>query len=120
MKKLSAYRDEEALDLLADLLEPAAMIMADPDVADALKSGNRMKAIKKAVKAHKPQVMEVLAIMEGVPVEEYHCNVLTVPMRLLEILNDDDLIAVFTSQAQEMMQGISSGPAMETTGGKGE
>ena len=120
MKKLSEYKDEEALDLLADVLEPVADIMADDAVKEAWATGNRLKVAKATIKGHKAQVMEVLAVMEGVPVSEYHCNVFTLPMRVIEVLNDEALLSVFTSQAQEMMQGISSGPAMETTGAKGE
>lgn len=120
MKRLSEYKDEQALDLLADLIEPASCIIADENVAEALKAGKRMAAVKTAIKGHKPEVMELLAVMEGVPVEEYHCNVLTVPMRLLEILNDEELMAVFTSQVQEIKGKESSGPVMEIIKGKEE
>ena len=117
MRKLSEYKDGEAPDLLADLLEPATEILADEEVGEALREGKRMTAIKAVMKRHKPQVMAILAAMEGVPAEDYHCNVLTVPMRLIEILNDRDLLAVFTSQAQEMMSATSSGPVMESIEG---
>lgn len=118
MKKLSEYKDEAALDLLADILEPAAEIMGDPEMKEAFQNGNRMKMAKAVIKAHKKAVLEILAVMEGVPVEEYHCNVFTLPMRVIEVLNDDALISVFTSQAQEMMQSVSSGSATENTKGE--
>ena len=120
MKKLSCYKDDEALDLLADIMEPAAIILTDPAVKEAWGTGNRLKVAKAAIKNHKQQVMEILAVMEGVPVEEYHCNVFTLPMRVIEILNDQDLLSGFSSQAQEMMQSISSTPVTENTGAKDE
>ena len=116
MRKLSEYKDEEALDLLADILEPAIKIFADPDFARAMMADKRMTAIKVAVKSHKHEVMEILAAMDGVPVNEYHCNVLTLPMRLLDIMNDEGLKAVFTSQVQEKKESTSSGPVTENTG----
>lgn len=116
MKKLSQYQDEQALDLLADLLEPISIIAGDKNFTDAMRNGKRIAAVKIAVKNHKREVMEILATMEGTPIEDYHCNVLTVPMRLLEIMNDKDLLSVFTLQAQELEQSIASGPVTGTTG----
>lgn len=102
MKKLSEYKDEKALDLLAEIMEPAVEIMSDKAIKDAAGDGNKITIAKEVIKRHKKQVMEILAAMEGVPVEKYHCNILTLPMRVLEILNDEELIQVFTLQAQEI------------------
>lgn len=116
MRRLSEYKDDEALDLLADLIEPISEIAADDAFREAMSSGKRLKAVKIAIKEHKREVKELLAAMEGVPVEDFHCNVLTVPMRLLEITNDKELFEVFTSQVQELEQSTASVPVMETTG----
>lgn len=98
--RFSEYRDEEALDVFAELIEPVSRILADPEVAKAAKGGNKMAAIKAAIKGHKKDVMEALAIMEGVPVAEYHCGVLSLPLKLLEILNDPDVLRLFTYAGQ--------------------
>ena len=37
MRKLSEYKNEDALDLLADILEPVAHIFADKDFVNKLK-----------------------------------------------------------------------------------
>lgn len=116
MKRISEYRDEAALDLLADLIEPFAVLAGDGDFSQAFRDGKRMKAMKIALKNHKREVMEILAAVEGVPLEEYHCNVLTVPMRLLEIVSDTDLIQVFASQALEISRSKPSGSATVNTG----
>ena len=105
MKRLSEYRDEEALDLMADLLEPFVKIFGDEEFAKQYRAGKTLQAVKVAIKGHKKDVKEILAIMEGVPLEEYHCDILTLPMRLLEILNDEKLQQVFTSQVQEITKG---------------
>lgn len=99
--KLSEYKNEAALDLLVDIAEPAAEIFADKEISEALKRGDKKIAVvKNAIKNHKKSVIEILAVLDGIPVEEYSCNVFTIPVKLLEILNDKDLIEFFTSAGQ--------------------
>ena len=97
--KLSEYQGEAALDLLADLIEPAGEIMSDKVISVVFKK-NRLKAIALAIKNHKKAVIQILATMDGVPVDEYKCNVLTLPVKILEILNDPALVQLFTYQGQ--------------------
>lgn len=97
--KLSEYQGEAALDLLADLIEPAGEIMSDKEIGDVYKE-NRFKAIGLAIKNHKKAVMQILATMDGVPVDEYKCNVFTLPVKILELLNDPDIVQLFTYQGQ--------------------
>lgn len=115
MRKLSEYRDGDALDLLADIMEPAAEIMIDDEVRKAFDEDTKLHAASVAIKLHKDAVLKILATLDGVPVEEYHCNIFTLPARVLEILNDDELINFFTTQAQTMTSATSSGPVTETT-----
>ena len=97
--KLSEYQGEAALDLLADLIEPAGEIMSDKQIGDIFKE-NRFKAIGLAIKNHKRAVMQILATMDGVPVEEYKCNVFSLPVKILELLNDQEMIRLFQYQGQ--------------------
>lgn len=121
MRKLSEYKDEEALDLLADIMEPAAEIMADENIKNAFQSGAKVLSIAKIMlKNHKRTVMDILAALDGVPAEEYHCSVVTVPAKLIQLLNDKELIQGFTSQAQELKQSTVSGPVMGTIEGDGQ
>ena len=89
--KLSEYQGEAALDLLADLIEPAGEIMSDKEIGEVFNK-NRFKAIGLAIRNHKKAVMQILATMDGVPVDEYKCNVFSLPVKILEILNDPDMI----------------------------
>lgn len=97
--KLSEYQGEAALDILAELIEPAGEIMADKEIGEVFKQ-NRFKAIGLAIKNHKKAVMQILATMDGIPVEEYKCNVFTLPVKILEVLNDPELVQLFTYQGQ--------------------
>ena len=97
--KLSEYQGEAALDILADLIEPAGEIMSDKEIGEVFKK-NRFKAVGLAIKNHKRAVMQILATMDGVSVDEYKCNVFTLPVKILEILNDPELVQLFTYQGQ--------------------
>lgn len=102
--KLSEYKDEQALDLLAELIAPASEIFADAEVRKATESGDRASAVSLAIKKHKKAVMAILAALDGVPVEDFHCNVLTLPLKLIELLNDPDIMLLFTSASQKEEQ----------------
>ena len=97
--KLSEYQGEEALDLLAELIEPAGEIMSDKEIGEVFKK-NRFKAIGLAIKNHKKAVIQIMATMDGVPVDEYKCKVFTLPVKILELLNDPALVQLFTYQGQ--------------------
>lgn len=112
--KLSEYQGEAALDLLADMIEPAGEIMSDKEIGEVFKE-NRFKAIGLAIKNHKKAVMQILAVLDGVPVEEYKCNVFSLPVKILELLNDPELVQLFTYQGQTG-DANSSGSASENIG----
>lgn len=100
MKKLSEYHDEDALDLLADLIEPVGALVKDETFRRAFDE-DKLRAVKIAIKGHKAEVLEILARLEGVAVEDFHCDIFTLPVQLFEIITDEGLQAVFTSAVEE-------------------
>ena len=112
--KLSDYKDERALDLLADIIEPAAEIMGDKEVTEAAKGENMARTVSVILKRHKKAVIAVLAALDGVPVEEYHCNVFSLPAKLLELFNDPDISQLF-SFAGQTEEPTASGSLTENT-----
>lgn len=112
--KLSDYKDEAALDLLAELIEPASEILADNAVRDAASARKTWRAVALAIKNHKASVMKVLAALEGVPVEDFHCNVMTLPAKLVELFDDPDIAQLFTFAGQTEEQ-TASGSLTENT-----
>lgn len=115
--KLSEIKGEKALDVLADLIEPASEIMTDKMVVATAKSGQKMRAIKLAIKNHKKAVIEILAALDGAEdVDSYEVNVLTLPVKFVEIFNDPDVMSLFTLQGQKTEK-TSSGSATENTEG---
>lgn len=111
MKKLSEYKNEEALDLLAGIIEPVALVFADKGFVEALQE-NILKSVSYLLKNHKKEVISILSSLDGVPVEEYECNLFTIPLKLVEILNDEDLKDFFRSQGLKV-GAKSSGSATE-------
>lgn len=97
--KLSEFKDEAALDLIADIIEPATEILADPAIKEAF-SRSKMAAIKVAIKSHKNAIREIVARLDGKNPEEYHFTALSLPVKLLTLLNDPELQQLFTSSGQ--------------------
>lgn len=107
--------NEEELDLLADLLEPAAEILGDKAVGDVFRTGGKpIVAVKYAIKNHKDAVIEILARIDGVPVKDYKVSAITLPVKLLSLLNRPELKDLFTS-AEQMSDAAPSGSATENT-----
>lgn len=119
MKKLSEYKDDEALDLLAEMLEPCVEVFSDKELVTLIRTDTKMKAIQYAIKHHKREIVEIMAILNGVPVENFHYNVFTLPKMIVEVLNDKDLVDFFHSQGQMASQN-DFGSATENTMGEGE
>ena len=121
--RLSDYKGEAALDVLADIIEPLTSIFTDKEMQAISKEKNvsAIKYAKPILKNHKKEIIEILARLEDEPVEEYRekVNVFTLPTKLLEFLNDPEVQALFQSQHQK---GITPSPdfgaATENTGAK--
>ena len=114
--KLSDYKGEQAIDVLVELMEPATAIMADKEVARLAQSKVPViKIVKAAIKNHKKEVIEILAVLDGEDPKEYaeKMTVFTLPAKLLEVLNDPDMRNLFSLQGQ--MTEASSTSATENT-----
>lgn len=114
--KLSEYKNEDALDLLADILEPISKILVDKQVQrlNLDDAKGRMEAVKYLLKSHKKEIIEIMARIDNIPLEQYEANILTLPIKLLELFNDEELISFFRSQGL-MMGGNIFGSATEST-----
>ena len=94
--KLTEIKDENALQALADIIEPAGEIFSDKEVTETYKE-NKLKAISLAIKNHKKAIITILATLDEEKVENYHINFLSLPMKLMEIVNDEDMMNLFLS-----------------------
>lgn len=113
MRKLSEINGEDALDVLADIVDPLTEILTDKDVAEEFRSGQRIKAISVALKNHKKAALTIMAILDGEDVEKYKPNLLALPRRIIDILNDPMIQELFSSESQT--EAASSGSPTEST-----
>lgn len=102
MKKISEFKGDKALDLIADLLEPMSEIMTDEEIKKAWKSSTKLKSAELILELHKKSIFEILAKMSETSVAEYKekSNPVTLFRDVLSLMNDDELMAVFHSQEQ--------------------
>lgn len=117
--KLSDIKGEKALDVLAEMIEPATEILTDPDIKSAFenKETKLFSVVKMMIKRHKRAVIEMLAALDGEePNDEYvnKIGLLTLPKKLMELLQDENLGAVLPLSDQ-MKESESSGLATVNT-----
>lgn len=112
MRRLSEIKGEDALDVLADVLGELSVIFGDQDFVKLVRGGgSKMDVMKYLLKAHKKEVLRVMAVIEGENPEEYMPTVIEIPMKLIALLNDPDIKLLFPS----LETVTSSGSAMENT-----
>lgn len=115
--KFGELKNERAIEALADMFDPIVEIASDDDVKSAARSNNRILTVKLILKKHARAVFEMMAVSEGVSVDEYECDIVTLPVKLLELLNRPEFSFLFPSQSQKTDE-VFSGSAMESTGGE--
>ena len=116
MRSNVPYAGEDALDMLADLLDPASELLTDQELKDSFTERKMpsIATIKRIIKEHKKAIIEIMAILDGENPETYQVTVFTLPVKVLEILNNPELVDLFTWQGQ-MMESQPSGSAKENT-----
>ena len=113
--KLSDFKNEEALDVLAEILEPAAIVMADKELVSlARNAGTRIKAVSYALRNHKKEVIAIIAALHRQEPDKVEFNIASLGIDLLELFNDKALQEVFSLQSQTTSSEFS-GSATEST-----
>lgn len=110
--KLSEIKGERVFDVIADIIEPIAVIAEDEEASNLFKREkcpNGMtpaqfmlkkirKSMPKLVRAHRDEICTILAVIAGVTKEEYVENVTMVTLLrdVMELLNDPEFTAFFS------------------------
>lgn len=114
--------NEMALDTFADILLPLSNIMSDAKIAEVYKdkeSGGVIAAVRAAIKTHKEDVIEILATLDGIPVDVYEVSVMSLPIKVIALLNDPEVQRAFSGQGQkkeETSSGSATGNTQEVDG----
>lgn len=84
MKKLSDYKDEEAIDIWVELLEPISKVLQDEKVRKIITSGkNKILIATELIKLHRNEVYEILTIIDDTPIDGINLLI-----RLADVLED--------------------------------
>ena len=114
MKKLTDFKDDEALELWADLLDPLSAILTDEKIRKATKAGkSKMVIAKEIMKRHKKEAAAILLRIDDTPIDG-----LNFMIRLVDLITDigkNDEIRAFFGYADQQTEGASSGLPTETT-----
>lgn len=116
--RLSEFRDEQGVEVVAKLLVPIAKIVSNEKNAKAQKEANEGKGstldfVSAMLQNNPRDVMDMLAILDGKDPNEYHCSAATVLVDALHMVSDPELLMLFGLQRQTL---ASPGSALETTG----
>lgn len=116
MRKLQDVKGEEALDVLADVLEYAVELVRNEKVLAAINNNGfrDIETVKLLIKEGKREIIHIMAVIDGKPYDEFlkTLDLLTLPVMLYETFNDEALQSVFLSQVQTT-GAPSSGPVTE-------
>lgn len=115
--RLSEFKDEKAIEVIADLLEPAEEIISNPankEAAQKIREGKngKMKFATAMLKNNRSAVMKMLAVLHDTPIEKFHCNAASLIKDLYDMLTDEEILLAFGLQGQESGE-ESSGSATE-------
>ena len=111
--KFNELKNEQAIEALADMFDPIVEIASDDAIKSAARDDNKILVVKLMLKNHARSIFELMAASDGVPVDEYECNMLTLPAKLLELLNRPEFSFLFPSQSQKTGE-TSFGSATES------
>jgi hypothetical protein len=112
--KISEIRDEKAVEVLGDLIEPFIRILKSKEVQEAAKKNITIELAQAMVKADPKAVLEILAICNQVPLDEYHPNPFEIIRDLAGVLMDEALMSLFFSQEPKAVL-TAFGSAMDDT-----
>ena len=99
--KLSEIKGRKALETLADMIDPMARILADGTVRDAVNAKEPVLSIAKTVLKKWPdEVITILALTDGEDPAHYEVDLLTLPKKLFEVINDKEIQKLFFSLEQ--------------------
>lgn len=109
--RLSEFKDEKGIEVVAKLLTPISRIAENKANADA--SGKSMLAFASSMlQNNASDVKEMLAILDDKDPTEYHCTAATVLGDVFNMISDPELLELFGLRSQNP---ASSGSASEST-----
>ena len=99
--KLSDFKDEKGVEVVAKLLVPVCTIAANPANSESkAKCKNKLEFASAMIQNNPSEVKAMLAILNDVDPKEYHCTGASVMIGLLEMLADPEVMQLFGLQSK--------------------
>lgn len=121
--KLSEIRGEDAIDVIADIIDPVTAIMADEEIQKMYRQSPRPATLTIAqtiLKRQKKAILEILAYLNNEDPRTFKPSLIQLPIMLVGLINEvkenEELVSLFHSQPQ-MMASASFGAVTQTTEG---
>lgn len=119
--RLSEIKGTDAIDVIADIIDPVTVILADKEIEEAIESHKPYLLIAKTIlKNQKEAILEVLAVLHKENPKEFKPSLIELPIMLVQlvqdVMNNKELVDLFQSQGVKMAS-VSSFPAMQNTEG---
>lgn len=114
--KISEFKGQKSIELLADIATPAIAIMSDETIKNAwAKEQNTAKLASIILKKHSKSIIEILAALNETTVKKYNeKNLMQILNDVIELLNDEELLSFFQSLGMTNSS-ASFGSVMEST-----
>lgn len=123
--RLSEISGDRVFDVIADIIDPACSIAADPKTAELFDAKGRpegmdagkyllarvRKALPVLIRDHRDDLIAIMAAVEGVGADEYRESV-TLPeliKSIYDMITDEDLLAFLSSSDKARTQGGERG-----------
>ena len=119
--RLSEIKGTDAIDVIADIIDPVTKILADKEIEDAINTKKPYLFIAKVIlKNQKEAILEVLAILHEENPAEFKPSLIELPIMLVQLVQDimenKELVDLFQSQEVKTAS-VSSFPVMQNTEG---
>jgi len=100
--KLSEIKGDRALEVIADIMEPISNIVSDKEAKKAFQNAEKepiVKVLPQLIKTHKQDIYKMLAIIDGVSVDEYKksSNMMKLLQDFSDIITDESVQSLFIS-----------------------
>lgn len=112
--RLSDFKDEKAIEVVAKLLRPVCLIVANP-ANEKAKGSDKLTFASTMLQNNPKEVMHILAILSDTEPEQYHCTGATAFVGLVEVLSDPEVMQLFGLQSKTEGQACSGARSENTT-----
>jgi hypothetical protein len=119
--RLSEIKGTDAIDVIADIIDPVTVILADKEIQEAIETKKPYLLIAKTIlKNQKEAILEVLAVLHKEDPKEFKPSLIELPIMLVQLVQDvmdnKELVDLFQLQGVKTAS-VSSFPAMQNTEG---